>query len=94
MSQEQIKIKDTEFSELKMLQGKFQETIFKFGTLSVEKIELDKAIAEFIEKDKKLKEEWLNLQKMENDFMDNIAKNYGDGGLDPVSGVFIPSVKS
>jgi predicted transcriptional regulator len=87
MSQ-QIKIKDAEFSELKMLRQKFEELVFKFGTLQVEKMELDRLVNDFIEKEKKLKEEWISLQKLEEELLGKIASNYGDGNLNVNDGTF------
>lgn len=88
---EKIKIDEKYLSEVKMLQTKFQESIFKLGNLQVEKMELDRIVTEFVEKEKKLKEEWINLQTMEKDLLDKISKTYGDGSLNMADGTFIPA---
>lgn len=88
---EPIKIDEKYLSEVKMLQSKFQESIFKLGNLQVEKMELDRFVNDFIEKEKKLKEEWINLQTMEKDLIDKISKTYGDGSLNMSDGTFAPS---
>lgn len=87
-----IKISEAELSEIKLLQGKFHETVFKLGELGVEKIELDRLVAEFVEKEKNLKEEWRNLQKMEEALLDKIVQRYGEGSLNMQDGTFTPTV--
>jgi len=85
---EVTKISDAELAEIKMLQGKFQEMIIKFGNLGIEKMELDRMVSEFVAKEKSLKEEWINLQKLEQDLMDKVVKKYGEGNLNIADGIF------
>lgn len=89
---ETIKIKENEILEIKLLQTKFQESIYKLGSLQIEKMELDRLVTEFIEKEKKLKEEWTSLQKLEESLLDKIVKNYGEGSLNMSDGTFTPTV--
>ncbi len=84
------KITDGELAEIKMLQSKFQESIFKLGNLQVEKMQLDAAVTAFVEREKKLKEEWLSLQKLEQDLLDKIIKTYGEVNLNMTDGTFTP----
>ena len=84
---EVTKISDAELAEIKMLQGKFQEMIIKFGNLGIEKMELDRMVSEFVAKEKSLKEEWINLQKLEQDLMDKVVKKYGEGNLNISDGI-------
>lgn len=93
MSQITKKITESELAEVKMLQGKFQELIIKLGNLGVEKIELDRMVGEFVEKEKKLKDEWTTLQKLEKDLLDKIIKIYGVGNLNMSDGTFTPTVE-
>lgn len=93
MNENLKKISDSEMSEIRMLQRKFQETIGKLGNLGVEKIELDRLVNEFVEKEKKLKEEWSTLQKMEKDLLDKIIKIYGTGNLNMETGDFTPTAE-
>jgi hypothetical protein len=87
-----IKISEAELSEIKLLQGKFHETVFKMGELQAEKIELDRLVSDFVENEKNLKEEWLNLQKMEKSLLDKIVQRYGEGNLNMQDGTFTPTV--
>ena len=87
-----IKIDEAMFSEIKMLQSKFQESIYKMGNLQVEKMELDRRVNEFIETEKRLKDEWMSLQKLDKSLFEKISKTYGDGNLSVETGMFTPSV--
>ena len=88
-----IKITESELAEIRMLQSKFQEGIFKFGNLKVEKLELDKLNANYLEKEKKLEEEWASLQKLEQGLLDKIVQTYGEGNLSLETGTFVPTKK-
>ena len=94
MNNTPIKIKEEEFSEIKMIQSKFQESIYKLGNLQIEKMELDRMVTNFIEKEKKLKEEWISLQKLEEGLIDKIIKTYGEGNLNMANGTFTPTVQA
>ena len=91
MSQ-QTKITEAELIEIKTLQNKFQEIIFKLGNLGVEKIELDRLVNEYVEKEKRLKEEWSSLRTTEQGLLDKISKTYGDGELNMTDGTFKAAV--
>ena len=87
---ENIKISESELSEVKLLQNKFQERIFQFGNLYLEKMQIEAAVKSITDKEVELQEEWKNLQKMENDLISKILTKYGEGSLDLKAGVFIP----
>ena len=92
MNGKSIKIDDASWSEIKLLQGKFQESIFKLGTLQVEKMELDRRVTKFVENEKKLKEEWQSLQNLERNLLDKIVEKYGEGNLSMETGEFVANV--
>jgi len=79
------------FSEIKMLQGKFQELHGQFGTLGIEKMELDRLVTEFVERETKLKEEWMTLKKLDESLRDKLVATYGEGGLNMETGTFMPA---
>ena len=89
---EVTKISEAELAEIKMLQGKFQDMVIKFGNLGIEKMELDRMVSEFVAKEKTLKEEWVNIQKLEKDLMDKVVQKYGEGNLNMTDGTFSPTV--
>ena len=85
-----IKITEAEFSEIRMLQGKFQELHGRFGNLGIEKMELDRLVSEFVDREKKLKEEWVSLKKLDEGLRDKLVATYGTGNLNMTDGTFIP----
>jgi hypothetical protein len=84
------KITEAELAEVRMLQTKFQEGIFKLGNLQIEKMDLDRLVNEFVEKERTLKEEWKSLQNLEKTLLDKIVKTYGTGNLNMTDGTFSP----
>ena len=79
-----IKVAESEIAEINMLQKKFQEIIIMLGNLQVEKMELE-------EKERKLKEEWASLKKLDANVLDRIIKTYGEGSLNMDDGTFTPA---
>jgi len=88
------KLKDTEITEIKDLQVKFQTIRLKLGDLQIEKMALDNAVAAYIAKDKLLKEEWTSLQKNEKEVLDKILSAYGEGNLSLTNGTFTSTAKT
>ena len=82
------KITEAEFSEIKMLQGKFEELHGRFGNLGIEKMEIDRLVTEFVEKEKQLKDEWISLKKLDEGLRDKMVKTYGEGSLNMADGTF------
>ena len=90
---ESIKIAEEELSEVRMLQSKFQDRIVQFGTLYLEKMQIEAQVKAITDREAELQQEWKNLQKMENDLIDKIIKKYGEGALDLKNGTLTPDVK-
>ncbi len=88
-----IKIDDSTMAEIRLLQEKYQEIINKLGYLQVEKMQLDRLVNEFVEKEKKLKEDWSNIQKLDQGVLDKIVKTFGEGNLNLADGTFTPTEK-
>jgi 16S rRNA U516 pseudouridylate synthase RsuA-like enzyme len=82
-----IKMTDGELAEVRMLQEKFQQKIFELGRLYLQKLQIESTSRNIVE------QEWVPLQKMENELMDKLLKKYGEGSLDLGAGSFIPEKK-
>lgn len=87
---EKIKLKDEELKQLREHQVNVQNKIDQFGRLYLEKLSVDAAIKAVTDRETQLQTEWQTLQKTENELLDGILKNYGEGSLDVREGVFIP----
>lgn len=91
---EQVKFTEEEIELLKKLQEDYLNVQNKFGQISITEINLDNQFEEL----KNIKDETSNsfdeIQKRERELVDKLTKKYGQGTLDPKSGVFTPSEKS
>ena len=87
---------DTKFTKEEMETiSKIQETYLeiqqKLGQVSLSKLKLEQQ-AEAIDKmEEELLENFKKTQKEEKDFVDSVTKKYGDGTLNPESGIFTPN---
>jgi K+/H+ antiporter YhaU regulatory subunit KhtT len=81
MSKE-IKFTAEELESVSSIKSSFESLTFKFGQveLEIQNLELEKT---------KLKEELVLVKANESKTIANITTKYGDGTLDPESGVFI-----
>lgn len=86
-----IKITQEELQGTLDLQKKFQDLVFEFGKLYVEKMQVETAIKDITDREAKIQEEWKSLQAKENDAIQSFYKRYGDGSLDLKNGLFIPN---
>lgn len=88
-----IKMNENELAEVRMLQEKFQQKLYQLGQLFLQKKQMEVASKNLAEQETKTWDEWVSLQKMENELMDNLLKKYGEGSLDLGAGTFIPEKK-
>ena len=89
----QIKMTEEELTEVRMLQDKFQQKIFQLGQLSLQRLQVTMVLKRISEQEPKLEEEWINLQKEENDLINQLLNKYGEGSLDLKEGIFISEKK-
>lgn len=86
-----IKVTDEELKTALSLQSDFQKTVYQFGNLYLEKVQIDNAIKLITSKEKELQDKLKDLQDKENELIQGIYKKYGDGKLDLEKGLFIPA---
>ena len=87
---------DTKFTKEEMdMISKIQETYLdiqqKLGQVSLSKLKLEQQVEAIDKVEKELLENFKKTQKEEKDFVDGVTKKYGDGTLDPESGIFTPN---
>lgn len=90
---EPIKITEEEVKELRDLQEKFRQNIMDFGTLYLERMQLDEAVKELTSKENSHQENFKKLQKAENDLVQKFLTKYGEGALNLKDATFIPEQK-
>lgn len=91
---EPIKLKQEELDSLKKIQSKYQEKIYLFGQFYLERVALDEKIKQLSEAETKARDEYLAVQKEEQEWVNKIAESYGDGNLSLADGTFTPNSKS
>jgi len=81
---EEVKFTEEELTEVQNIQVSYQNIQNQFGQLKMTQIRLDS--------DEVVLEEALNqIQEKEKKFLDGITKKYGQGSLNPETGVFTPT---
>ena len=82
--QSEVKFTEEELKQVKDIQISYADTTNKFGQLKLGQIRLDSE--EVI-----LEEALKNIQQKEQKFLDGITEKYGQGSLNPETGVFTPN---
>ena len=88
---EKIKFTDEELKEYLDLQAAYQNNIISQGQLNIRRYQIDDAIAKLREDEKALMDEYLELQKKEDELLKATSEKYGEGSLDIKTGEFTPS---
>ena len=81
---EEVKFTEEELKQVKNISLSYQNIQNQFGQLKLSQIRLD-------EQEVQLEESLKNIQTEESKFLDGITKKYGDGSLNPETGVFTPT---
>ena len=81
---EEVKFTEEELTKVKDIRVQYSNIQNSFGQLKMAQIRLD-------EQEVQLEESLKNIQTEESKFLDGITKKYGDGSLNPDTGVFTPT---
>ena len=87
---EETKFTKEEMKIISEIQEKYLDIQQKLGQISLSKLKLEQQVQAIDKVEKELLENFKKTQKEEKDFVDGITKKYGDGTLDPESGIFTP----
>tara|TARA_R100001129_G_scaffold186000_2_gene176041 strand:+ start:720 stop:995 length:276 start_codon:yes stop_codon:yes gene_type:complete len=90
MSKE-IKFTDEELKSLTDLQNKYQDSQIKFGQISVQRLLLNQQLDKLFENEQQVKNEYSEVQQEEAKLVASLSEKYGNGQLDPETGVFTPN---
>ena len=81
---EEVKFTEEELTQVKNIQISYQNVQNQFGQLKLTQIRLD-------EQEVELEEALKTIQSEEKKFLDGITDKYGQGSLNPDTGVFTPT---
>ena len=80
----EVKFTEEELKQVQNIQVSYQNVQNQFGQLKLTQIRLD-------EQEVELEEALKSIQSEEKKFLDGITSKYGQGTLNPETGVFTPS---
>ena len=87
MSQE-VKFTEEEMTTVKKIQQDYLETQQTLGQLAVTKVRLEQQLDTLTQHKSKTIKKFNDTQTLESKFIDGVISKYGDGSLDPTTGVF------
>ena len=87
----EIKFTEEEMKKLKELQDNFNNLILQFGQLNIEDINFEKTKNRLADIREKLNTEYSVLLDAEKKLSAELNTKYGDGILDPRTGIFTPN---
>jgi len=85
----EVKFTDDEMGELVNIRNKYLEIQNQFGQSSLVKLRLEEKITDLNTHVDSLKAEYRDTQQTEQSFLETINKKYGDGELNPETGIFV-----
>jgi septal ring factor EnvC (AmiA/AmiB activator) len=88
---EETKFTDEEIKQIKDIQDSYAKLQSEFGQVGISKMRLQEQVDEVEAFESKLGNEFKEVQQTEKKLLDDITKKYGDGTLDPETGVFTPN---
>lgn len=91
MTKEEIKFAQEELDKIKEFQQRYVNIQLGFGQAEITKMRLETQLENINTAMDSLKEQLSTTQKEEQEFIADVNKKYGDGVLNPETGVFTPN---
>ena len=89
MSKE-VKFTKEELDSINNFQGRYAQVRNDFGDISLSKISLNNQLEELDKVKEEAQNNLIKIQTEERNFLDELNKKYGEGNLNPETGVFTP----
>ncbi len=86
-----IKFTEDEMKKIKEFQESYVTIQQNLGQISISELRLNQQLKALGESEVELKNNYVEVQQDEKSFIEEITKKYGDGTLDPESGIFTPN---
>ena len=90
---EEIKFSKEEIKEINNVQKVYADIEINLGQIAIRKLKMEQQLNQLIEVESNYRKEFLETQNLEKNILEKINKKYGDGVLNPESGVFTPQKK-
>ncbi len=88
---EEVKFTEEELKQVQTIQSLYSDVTSKLGQISVAQIRLEEQEHSLAKEYENLVESLKKVQSDEQKFLDDITKKYGQGSLNPETGVFTPT---
>jgi len=88
---EEVKFTEEEIKQVKEIQDEYFGVQQKFGQIYLAKLRIDNQEKEILKDEDTTLKELGGVQNKESEFLKGITKKYGDGSLNPETGVFTPN---
>ena len=85
---EDTKFTEDEMKTIQSIQDSYFEVQTDFGKLNLAKIKLEQQLDGLDSADDDLTKKFIDIQEEEKKFLNDITKKYGEGSLNPETGVF------
>ena len=89
----EIKFTDEELKSLQDIQQSYQNLQMRLGNFKMQQIQHEKAAEQLETLEESLLDELSNLQESEQQLAQTFNEKYGQGQLDPKTGIFTPAPK-
>jgi septal ring factor EnvC (AmiA/AmiB activator) len=86
----EIKFSQDEMKQISQLQSTYAELQNALGQLSINQIRLEQQLDDLESAEENVRNQYIENQTKEREFVDSINKKYGDGNLNLETGVFTP----
>ena len=87
----ETKFSEEEMKEIKEIQESYLNTQNQLGALQVARLRFEEQVQGFEDAEKNLRQAFRDTQEKEKKFLDETTKKYGDGTLNPETGIFTPN---
>ncbi len=84
----EIKFTEEEMTKIKEIQQIYIDAQQLLGQLSISRLRLEQQLDQLVVNENELKGRFIDNQKIEKKFIDEITEKYGDGTLNPETGIF------
>ena len=91
---EEVKFTEEEMEKVRGFQTEYSNLQIEFGQTKITKLTLEDRLNDIMRKEDECNEKFFDLQEREKKFLEKTTKKYGEGNLNPTTGVFIPTKSS
>tara|TARA_R100001591_G_scaffold106938_1_gene115598 strand:+ start:369 stop:650 length:282 start_codon:yes stop_codon:yes gene_type:complete len=91
---EEVKFTEEEMEKVRGFQTEYSNLQVEFGQTKITKLTLEDRLNDIMRKEDECNKKFFDLQEREKKFLEETTEKYGEGNLNPTTGVFIPTKSS